>query len=340
MILIDLWIIVQALTLILILFGGLELILRNEGVKPSNEKKTKSEIIPKDKFYGEHSLLGFVNQEGEFLLNINDSDFTFSASHDKQGHRITSNIRINQDRLDEGSELWIFGCSFIYGWLVEDDQTFPWLLQSRLDDWKVTNFAVSGYSTLQSYLQCKEAFASGGTPEIVMVFYGSKLHDQRNVLSRNRKKAFTRLDRISPFKVPCGMLDNQGKLSIKYERIKYSGLPLFSNSALMNYMDDKLNRYLDSQLNEFEVSKKILTEFHQLCNENNSTFVVGGIVKDKKTKAMLEYCKQQGMETIDIALDRRPEHVHDYDFHPSPLAHQKYADQLTEYLSEKGFVAT
>jgi hypothetical protein len=314
--------------------------LRNQGVTPLKTNTTKSSITPEGEFYKEHSVLGYVNREGQYHLNINDGDFTFSANHDSEGHRVTSKKSQGNEKLNKQKEIWIFGCSFIYGWLVEDDETFSWLLQKRLENWNITNFAVSGYSTLQSYLQCREALLDKEPPEKVMIFYGSSIHDRRNVFSRERKKIFTCLERISPFKVPCGRIDDEGNLSIKYDRIKYIGLPFLTYSAFMNYLDEKLNSYLDNRLNDFEVSKKILTEFHQLCSKNNSTFVVGGIGKDKETKAMLEYCKKQGMETINISLDRRPEHVHDYDFHPSPLAHQKYADQLIEYLGEKGLVVT
>lgn len=337
MISIDPAVVFQVCILLFILFAGFEWILRNEGVRPSNAKRTKSKITPEGEFYKAHPVLGFANRPGEFHFNINEGDFFFSARHDQNGHRITSLEPVSSDINYSKSRIWIFGCSFIYGWLVQDHETFPWLLQDKLKECKVTNFSVSGYSTLQSYLQCKEAFTENGSvpPEIVMVFYGSKLHDQRNAFTRNRKKAFTRLDRISPFKVPCGRLDEKEKLSIKYEKIRYVGMPLISHSAFMNYVDNKINSRLDGRIDQFGVSKQILTEFNHLCIENNAKFVIGGIVQDHNTKKMLDYCKSMGIKTVDVAVDRRPEHVHDYDFHPSPLAHQKYTDRVLQFLQDE-----
>lgn len=321
-----------------ILLIGFEWILRNAGVKPSKAKSTKSKITPEGTFYKEHSVLGFVHQEGNYHLNINDGDFVFSAKHDSDGHRVTKLENSPVDIDQEYPEIWIFGCSFIYGWLVEDHETFPWLLQTQLTNYKITNFAISGYGTLQSYLQFQQALKSGRHPDIAMIFYGSKLHDPRNAFTRSRKKAFTRLDRISPFKVPAGRLDQNGNLDVKYDRIKYRGLPLISQSAFTNYMDDKLNKYLDGKLNSFKVSKKILANFNQLCQKNNITFVVGGILQDKSTRIMLDYCKKLGAKTVDISVDRSPEHVHDYDFHPSPLAHQKYTDKMIKFLKNERIV--
>jgi len=331
---IDVFTIIQIIGLILLLIIGLELILRNKGIKPKTVTKEKSEIIPKGKLYEAHPRLGFIFKPGSFQININDR-FEFSANHNEDGHRITSANRDNGNHSDK-PEMWIFGCSFTYGWLVEDEETFPWLIQEQLKDWQVTNFGVSGYSILQSYLQFKETIKEDAPPQIVILAYGSEIHDKRNTLARKRKKSFTRLERTSPFLIPCGCINKNGEFKIKYKSTKYIGFPFSSYSALMSRLEYSFDTRYDNRLNSKEVAKRILLEFNRLCDKVDSIFIVAGIHEGKATRKMLNYCDKQGMKTLNMSIDRgknHPEHsFYPHDDHPSPLAHKKYADKILQYL--------
>jgi len=332
-------VIVEIAILIVLLIGGIELILRRKGIKPKTITKEKSKIIPEGKLYKAHPILGFVFQSGNFQININDR-FEFTANHDERGHRITSENG-QKEYISERPEIWIFGCSYTYGWLVNDHETFPWLIQERLKDWEIVNFGVSGYSILQAYLQFKEALSKENAPEIVILAYGSEIHDNRNTLTRHRKKSFSRLERTSPYMVPCGRIIDD-ELEIIYDSTKYNGYPFSSHSALMKRLEYRYDTRYDNRLKSKDVSKKILLQFKQLCDEVQSTFVVAGIHEGKDTQKMLDFCKQQGMKTINISVDRgakHPENSHyPHDDHPSPLAHKKYADKIMKHLRQEKLI--
>jgi len=333
-------IIAQIGILIFLLIVGLELILRRKGIKSKTVTKEKSKIIPEGKLYKAHPILGFVFQPGNFLININDR-FEFTANHDEKGHRITSENG-QKEHISERPEIWMFGCSYTYGWLVNDYETFPWLIQERLKDWKIINFGVSGYSILQAYLQFKEALSKESAPPIVILAYGSEIHDKRNTLTRQRKKSFSRLERTSPYMVPCGRINENDELEIKYDSTKYIGYPFSSHLALMKRLEYRYDIRYDNRLKSKEVSKRILLQFKQLCDEVQSAFVVAGIHEGKDTQKMLEFCKQQGMKTINISVERGSEHPENshypHDDHPSPLAHRKYADKLMKYFRQEKMI--
>ncbi len=74
---------------------------------------------------------------------------------------------------DAKKEIWIFGDSVTYGWSVNDEETFPWLLQEKFPDYEVVNFGVQGYSTLNSLIQLREALQNGKKPKLVILSYAS-----------------------------------------------------------------------------------------------------------------------------------------------------------------------
>src|SRR5215813_6804025 len=94
------------------------------------------------------------------------------------GHRMTH----APDVRSAGRGIWIFGCSFTFGWSVSDDESFPWLLQNDLPAYEVINFGTPGYGTLQGLIQLKEALTKEPAPALVVLFY-ARFHNERNTLA-------------------------------------------------------------------------------------------------------------------------------------------------------------
>lgn len=330
---IDLLTVIQIVVLVVILLVGLELILRYYGFKPLTIERERSKITPEGKYYKADPVLGFVHQPGDYQLEI-DGRFTFSARHNSRGHRVTGNNKTEAGH-ENKPKIWIFGCSFAYGWLLEDHETFPWLIQEKLPSYEVENFGVNGYGNLQSYLQCKQAVETDGKPEVVILAFGS-MHVRRNTVTRLRRKSVSRLDRASPFVVPCARLGINGKLKFKKIRMAYRSFPLARYSALINFIEFKYSHYSGALLKSEEVTKRVLDKFNKYCDENNITFVVASILGGESTRRIMEFCEKKDMLTVDISVPRgakHPEHTHyPHDDHPSALANRKYADKIIEYL--------
>ncbi len=153
-------------------------------------------------------------------------------SHLPDGLRVTRSAA----EYNGHSTLWIFGCSFTHGWSVNDEQSYPWLVQESLRDVDVKNFGVEGYSSVQSLLQLREALAEcDHNPSLVVVTYAS-FHDERNVFLRSRAKQIRAWKGLGPMVPPHAVLQND-KLVIEHSPLKYREFPLMRYSVLMNELE-------------------------------------------------------------------------------------------------------
>jgi hypothetical protein len=85
--------------------------------------------------------------------------YSFTVTHFPSKLRITHPLATYTDRRSK-PEIWIMGCSFTHGWSLNDQDTYPWLLQARLPQYVVVNYGVEGYGTLHALLQLREALTT------------------------------------------------------------------------------------------------------------------------------------------------------------------------------------
>ena len=87
-----------------------------------------------------------------------DDEILFQVTYDNDEHgyrrqppaRATSPAR----------SVLCFGCSFTYGWGLENEETYPWLLQEALGaDWQVHNLAFNGYGPQQMLASLEGGYA-------------------------------------------------------------------------------------------------------------------------------------------------------------------------------------
>lgn len=220
---------------------------------------------------------------------------------------------------------------------MNDEVTYPWLLQEKFPDYEVVNFGVDGYGTAQSLLQFREALANGNRPALVIVSYGS-FHDERNTLTRAWIK--TRLthgagDAYGRVSLPYSRLSKDNRPEILYQPLEYHLTTLLRYSALANFLDDTYNQNLEKSYDSLKVTQTLIDEFSNLCKANGIEFVLAGILSSPGTTAMLEHCNKEGIKTVDISVDlSRSENTNrPYDGHPSAIANKEYARRLEVFLS-------
>jgi hypothetical protein len=232
-------------------------------------------------------------------------------------------------------EIWIFGCSFTQGWTLEDNQTYPWLLQDRLKDYEVVNFGVAGYGTIQSLIQYREAIQRDKKPAVAVLAYGS-FHDIRNTVTRRwikQRLSTTGGNALGALKLPYATLPGKRKLEILYKSSTYFWSPVLHHSAFANFLDDTYNKSLEKTYKSHEVSAALIEEFSQLCKSSGIPLVVAGIYADPATSEMLERCRKLGIMTLDISVDLTiPGNANAYDGHPTAIVNQQYARKLESYL--------
>jgi len=131
-----------------------------------------------------HRHFGFVNNPAftGCAFVVDDAagqamEHSFHAAVDAEGYRVTP--------LDftavERPEVWVFGCSFTFGFSVQDEETYTSILQSRFPEYRFRNFGVSGYSTFQCLLMLRRLLRSKRPAAVI---YGRLYeHDRRNIVS-------------------------------------------------------------------------------------------------------------------------------------------------------------
>ena len=338
--------IVQSVRNLIVFIIAAEVVLRLLGFHPHQPNVYKIDSEPSFALSPHHQL-GFALNPGTFSITINDG-LTYTCTHTADSQRITSHIGYS----DSLPKLHIYGCSLTYGMGVDDRQTYPYLLQQELPSYKVQNYAVPGYGTIQCLLQLQQNIRNGNIPEIVVLNY-TMHHDARNCLSpvqRQRwKEAFvtskghsSELFRQSS--IPKVQLT---KDSWQIEQVTMEGIythwPGRERFVLVDWVESFAN-YINDQIfcRKRYTTKIIIKAFQKLCKKHGIRMILAGQTQKKGTAKCLAYFKERGMHTIDISRDLADPayNLLPYDPHPNAEAHKHYATTLLHYLNKSNLLAT
>lgn len=281
---------------------------------------------------------GFALNPGEFDVTVRDS-LHFQVTHTSDSVRYTGK---SGRKLD----VHIHGCSYTYGFGVNDHEAFPYLLQEANSNWNIINYAVPGYGTIQSLLKLKDEVRKDNAPELVIIGYAG-FHEDRNALTRIQRQAWkeavvlTDEDYVEQFMsaaFPYGVITDD-ELQVKYHTMKdmYNHWPMRESSALVNWLESSYNNMQDRSSDKVEVTRKIFDEIAQVAENNEIRVVVAGLLSDETTLNMLDYCDELGLETVDIGVDISDTRYNfePYDGHPNQLAHSSYFESLNTYLNKE-----
>jgi len=317
-----LFIYVLSVALFLIACG--EMFLRFTEHESENEGSRVVISTPSPFFIADQKL-GYAMHSGEFHVSQNDN-VKWISTHDKDGHRITS----SETRTDTAS-LWIFGCSFTYGWGLNDQDTYSYLLQKRFPNMGVKNFAIGGHGTLQTLIQLEDELKKTAPPKTIIVAYGD-FHDIRNVGSPLHLKAFNRIKQMSAFRYPYAHFTNN-MLSVSYAKLDYSGIPFSNKLRILKFIEDQYDQYIDKSLDRQNITRILLLKIATICKENDIRFLLAGINRTDKTKEMLRLVSSKDIVTFDMSVDlSSAEFIVKFDGHPNEKAHRHYADVISEHI--------
>jgi hypothetical protein len=315
--------------------AGAELMARLKGFEPWTPSRDPELRVEPRSLGVRHPVLGSVYAPGRFVVTLADG-YSFRVTHDGDGHRITRPLAAGSDRAGK-VPFWIFGCSYTHGWSLDDEDTYPWLVQEQLPGYDVVNFGVGGYGTVHSLLQFREALASRPAPRVAVIAYGS-FHDARNTLNRYRTKGITVTDESASVPLPCARLGPDGALEIfTVQADHYRPWPLQGSLAFVNMLEEQANRRELQRLRGGRVSQAIVAEFARLAALHGTTVVVAGIQRNPETREMLQYARRIGIESTDISVRDAPEFQNlPHDAHPNALANRRFAEKLVSFLRDRG----
>jgi hypothetical protein len=308
-----------------------EIILRCKGVEPWQTFRLDIKVNPKGHLFVGSPALGYINAPGVFNITLADG-YSFKVTNLPNTHRITHPLNTYGAKRTKG-EIWIFGCSFTYGWSLNDQETFPWLLQERFPEYEMVNFGVDGYGTVQSLIQLREALAGGRVPKAIILNFAS-WHDERNIFSRNWQRTIIALKNFGQLFYPYARLGRDGKLNYYLGEVNYHPFPLMGYSALMNFIEQSYDKLEERYYCITDVTKALLLEFAHTAQKEHIPVVIAGITHSKGTRKMLSYVRENGFKAVDISVDLSIKENTNYphDGHPGPLANRKYADKLGAFL--------
>ena len=227
----------------------------------------------------------------------------------------------------------MLGCSLTHGWSLNDEETYPWLVQEAMPAFEVVNGGIEGYGTLQSRLLFQEMLEARGQLALVVLAYGT-FQDFRNTLVRERRKSVVAYNRLGPLQQPYARFNGQGDLDYFMSPVEYTEFPLMRASALMHFAEQQYDRWEIRRARSDQVSAELMRRWAIFCRDQGIAFVVAGISSD--SGPMLAHLKQIGIRTVDISVAlREPGNTNlPHDNHPSARANQEYARKLVAYLQE------
>ncbi|MEG4634017.1 SGNH/GDSL hydrolase family protein [Microcoleus sp. AR_TQ3_B6] len=308
-----------------------EIVLRVLGYKPWQIENVDVAVEPKGNFFTKDSELGYKHLPGKFKVTLN-GNYSFNATHLNNSLRITHPLN-TYNQSSKKPEIWIFGCSFTYGWSLNDSETYPWLLQEKLPKYEIVNFGVNGYGTLHSLIQFKEALKQGNQPKIAVIAY-ARFHNPRNTLLRSTRKHVVPWNKLGIVFHPDARLNGENNFTYSMAKIEYHEFPLMRVSALSHFSEVIYNKFEQKLYRSHEVSKAIIEEFNRVAEAKGVKLVVVGI-SSNSTK-MLQELSQEGIATADISVDLKipANNNWPHDVHPSAVANRQYAEKLEGFLQD------
>lgn len=318
--------------ILILLFSCAEAIARLKGFQPWKVNQAQIAIEPGGRFFTAHPTLGYTHLPGQFKVTLGGS-YTFKATNLDNTLRVTHPLD-TYGADDARKQIWILGDSITYGWSVNDEDAYPWLLQQRFPDYQVVNFGVSGYGTLHSLIQLREALKNGRPPVLVILAYAA-WHDVRNTFIRIRRKMLAPSAHLGPLNQPYARLTGDGRLDIFMDTVEYREFPLMRRSAFIHALEETYDNYEERHAGSHEVTKAIIKEIQQECQARGAELVVVNLDSNPITSDMMDYCRSQGIKTSSIYVDFiniKENNNLPYDSHPSALAHRQYAQKLETFL--------
>ena len=223
--------------------------------------------------------------------------------------------------------LWIFGCSYTWGLGVDDEDTFPWIVQRSMPDFQVRNLGGNGYGNLQALLQMRDAVQNHVPLPRVAVLVYNDFDLARNVAS----PSYLRMMNASgqPFErphaaVPVGSLD-------ELEALRIGWIPLFQSPA-----GDAADSPEPNRQYQIRVTEALLDSFYEIC-QRNSIAAVLAVQSQPSGDPIVEYARSAGYVIADIFVDLDERagwryRLQPVDGHPNRAAHREYAAKLLHTL--------
>jgi hypothetical protein len=251
----------------------------------------------------------------------------YRVTSDSQGLRAT-----RRGPAADGPRIFVFGCSFSYGWMISDDDTYAWRLQSAFPQAQVTNFAQPGFGTTHAVVQLMEQIEQGNIPDVCIFAYLPTMeqpfgHPDRNVANPLNIMAITTQVEFSEYltrmSYPRAHLKVGGGISLSYVPMDVRALQGVNPAHIA----------VDTAYTHL-VTRGLVDVIMELAKTHGFTPIFINLLPADRDTLPSYLRDAHGLEMIDGVLplqDADPRYrVSRLDIHPNAVSHEIYFDRLRE----------
>lgn len=285
--------------------------------------ETTSEPSP---LFTNDPVQGYVNNPGVYRISMHRT-ISGKTTHQKltilqDGSRYTG----SGDSSDVRSKrrIHVYGDSWVFGWGVNDEQTFSYLLQQKRPDTHVGLYAAGGYSLSNAYLNIQKHKSLLDEDDAVVLGY-TDYYKVRDVAAPSRLREFSSIDnkwfRNRNIRHLKADLDEKGGL-------RFSLVPLLCSEMSDGYCDrpDPSPEYMD------RVTATIVNEIARATRAKVYLLFLNGDSKDAIFGMLDPRVTVVNARSSDFDYDIMDD-VMGYDAHPGPYWHYAIYSRLNDVLN-------
>jgi hypothetical protein len=240
--------------------------------------------------FGRDDTMGFIMFPGQFLITEHNAGkaHVFHLRVNERGERSTSYATVHAPQ-----RIFLTGDSGMFGWGVDDEDTFAWLLQTRLPSYEVRNLSMTSYSTVHALLQLKQLDPQAGPEDIVVLVYHPITNDF-NVASHVVLKPM-----VDGFEVqlgdavemramtfPYAVVDARGALSV--QRIAVDCAPAYTSPGCAH---PDMSREAAQKVTERVLDEIVAT---------TKAHLMLAVINNEKDDSVIDHARALGITLVDL----------------------------------------
>lgn len=308
-----------------------ESLLRFNGFSPAgNSPFSITKVLPAPPLRSD-SILGTELKDGKYTIVLR-SGMQFTANH----HYGSRNVPVKPNRVV--GQVWLYGCSFFYGFGLPDSAVVSNKLSILLDSFQVMNRSVPGYSDLQSFLKMKQDISLWEENDVV-VFSCASFHSERNAMLlsyRNKLFTFGSGELLNQMTFPKAVL-LENSMYVIHKPFSYPAFPFREKSSLVYLLEQTRNCLVDESDNVNAITRQVLQEVWKEASTKKVRFAFAPLTKDLSTEVFMTELQAQGVPIIDLSLDFGDwqNTLMPLDAHPNESSHAYFADCIFDWLHNR-----
>ena len=323
----------------MVFVAGAEIGLRMIGYYPLSPKTTAS-ILSYPKAFEKDPLLGWHLVPGTHrFAPVSALAQETTGTILNGGHRVTR-PPVPPITSPHRPKLIFLGDSFTFGDGLNDNETYPWVVQELLPDFEVLNLAVPGYGTCQVYLQLLEYSKTHPLNSAIIIYGMNEFHERRNRPDLRIAWEFSSVSSTGSYFAPSCDLDSSGKLITgPVHEFHAPALSVTRHSSL-------IRRFLQSFLDGLDffrnrqhqqLSFKLLEAIHSLSEQKGARFILLMQRFKGSRKEYLDFLSTHGIGVIDGSHPQEglPEMQLLGDRHPNAEMNRIWGLRIAEALKER-----